>query len=209
MYPKFGSKIEKMVAFAPVMYLQYINSPFVSLCLDTGLDKIILNHSEELLWIKDGYDNFDTFVYDWAPTILTFIPRTTWTFVQGIVGIDEISHMSNKRMPMMARNDVGGSSSANLRLFMENIRNNTFSDLSGKPFAVETLKERLSNTDILLLAGTQDTFSQPKDVDALEALLPADKVTRVTFKDYNHLDYMWAKDAGTLVDPVVYKFLGV
>jgi len=95
MYPKFGSKIEKMVAFAPVMYLQYINSPFVSLCLETGLDKIILDHSEELLWLKDGYDNFDTFVYDWAPTILTFIPRTTWTFVQGIVGIDEISHMSN------------------------------------------------------------------------------------------------------------------
>jgi len=40
-------------------------------------------------------------------------------------------------------------------------------------------------------------------------VLPDDKVKRVTFPDYNHLDYQWALDAGTLVDPVVYDFLGV
>jgi len=154
MYPDFGKKIEKMVAFAPVMYLRYINSPFILLLLETGIDKLVFKYFDEFFWLKDGYDHFDTFVYNWAPTILTFIPRTTWTFVQGIVGVDEVSHMSNKRMPMMARNDVGGTSSINLKFLMTNIRNKTFADISGKDYAVETLKERLSNTEILLLAGT-------------------------------------------------------
>lgn len=131
----------------------------------TGIDKTLLNDFVELLWIKDGYSRFDTFVYNWAPTILTFIPRTTWAFVEAIVGIDGVSHMSNKRMPMMSRNDVGGSSTTNLKLWMKNIRGKGFADLNGKPYAVETLKERLANTDILLLAGTHDAFSQPKDVD--------------------------------------------
>ena len=97
----------------------------------------------------------------------------------------------------------------NLKLWMKNIREGGFCDLNGKPYAVETLKERLANTDILLLAGGHDAFSQPKDVDNLVKVLPDDKVKRVTFPDYNHLDYQWALDAGTLVDPVVYDFLGV
>ena len=176
MYPDLGQKIERMVAFAPVMYLAHQNGPLVLLALETGIDHILLNAFDELLWLKDGYSRFDTFVYDYAPTILTFIPRTTWAFVEAIVGIDGQSHMSNKRMPMMARNDVGGSSTTNLKLWAKNIREKGFGDLNGKPYAVETLKERLANTDILLLAGTHDAFSQPKDVDSLQAVLPADKV---------------------------------
>jgi hypothetical protein len=67
--------------------------------------------------------------------------------------------MSNKQMPMMARNDVGGSGTANLKLLMANIRNGTFADKNGTPYPVENLKHNLENTDILLLAGTQDSFS--------------------------------------------------
>jgi len=167
MYPDLGQKIEKMVAFAPVMYLGHQNGPLILLVEETGIDKVLLNAFEELLWFKDGYSRFDTFVYDWAPTILTFIPRTTWAMVEAIVGIDGVSHMANKRMPMMARNDVGGSSTTNLKLWMKNIRAKGFADLNGKPYAVETLKDRLANTDILLLAGAHDAFSQPKDVDSL------------------------------------------
>jgi len=159
MYPDLGSKIEKMVAFAPVMYVANQNGPLILLALKYNLDVKLLNSFVELLWLKDGYSRFDTFVYDWAPTILTFIPRTTWAFVEAIVGIDGVSHMSNKRMPMMARNDVGGSSTMNLKLWMKNGREGGFTDLNGKPYAVETLKERLANTDILLLAGGNDAFS--------------------------------------------------
>ena len=89
--------------------------------------------------------------------------------------------MSNKRMPMMARNDVGGSSTTNLKLWMKNIRSKGFTDLDGHSYAIGTLKQRLANTDILLLAGTHDAFSQPEDVDELEKYLPGDRVTRITF----------------------------
>ena len=183
-----------MVAFAPVMYVGHQSSPLITFCIWTGLDKIITDSFVEVLWIKDGYDRIDTFIYDWAPTILTFVPRTTWAFVEAIVGVDAVSHMSSTRMPMMARNDVGGASSVDLKHWMLNARSGKFQTKTGEDYDVQALKQNLANTEILLLAGAHDAFSQPADVDLLQALLPEGKVTRVNYEDYNHLDYMWADD---------------
>jgi hypothetical protein len=113
--------------------------------------------------------------------------------------------MANTRMPMMARNDLGGSGTANLRLFMSNVRNGTFNDQNGNAYQVQKLKKNLRFTKILLVAGTSDSFAQPKDVDALQALLP--NVERVNIKDYNNLDYMWAEDARKTINPTVIHFL--
>ena len=115
-----------MVAFAPVMYVGHQNSPFVTFLLKTGLANYVLDNFVEVLWLKDGYNRFDTFVYNWAPTILTFIPRTTWAFVEAIVGLDGVSHMAPARMPMMARNDVGGSSTVDLKHWLLNMQSGKF-----------------------------------------------------------------------------------
>ena len=108
---------------------------------------------------------------------------------------------------MMARNDVGGSSTVDLKHWMLNIRSGKFQNKKGVDYNVALLKENLANTDILLLAGAHDAFSQPQDVDMLQALLPEDRVTRVNYEDYNHLDYMWADDVEQLVNEKVYKFV--
>ena len=118
-----------------------------------------MNAFDELLWIKDGYSRIDTFIYDWAPTILTFIPRTTWAFVESIVGIDAVSHMSSARMPMMARNDVGGSSTVDLKHWMKNVRSGKFQTKTGEDYDLQSLSPNLANTEILLLVGANDAFS--------------------------------------------------
>lgn len=46
--------------------------------------------------------------------ILHFLPRFVWNIVEGIVGFDKAYHIDMAYMPMMARNDVGGTSTKNL-----------------------------------------------------------------------------------------------
>lgn len=104
-----------MIAYAPVMYVGNSTSIFCNLAIKLGLDTLIEKYFNSILWIKDGTSVINTLIYDFAPTFLSLVPRTTWSFVQGIVGYDAVSHMDPKMMPMMARNDVGGSGTQNLK----------------------------------------------------------------------------------------------
>ena len=116
---------------------------------------------------------------------------------------------------MMAKNDVGGTGSVNMEHWDQLVKTGKFESLdrSAKggqksvPYATEKLIKNLANTDILLLSGTKDAFSQPEDVEILKSFLPKDKTTHIVIEDYNHLDYMWAKDVDKNVNGHVYDFL--
>jgi hypothetical protein len=47
------------------------------------------------------------------PLLRTF-PRSSWNMVQSIVGFDDNYHIDLATLPMMAVNDVGGTSSKNV-----------------------------------------------------------------------------------------------
>jgi len=61
------------------------------------------------------------------------MPRTVWMFVQTIVGIDTTSHMNPARMPMMAKNDVGGTGITNLLHWIQLIKTKRFGPLRRDP----------------------------------------------------------------------------
>lgn len=164
LHDDIGSKIDKMIAFAPVMYLANQNSELINIILDLDIDRIVLNAFESLLWLKNGYDNFDTFMYTWAPTLMSFVPRTVNVFLYGIVGFDKSNHMSYERIPMIGRNDVGGTGTLNLKEWAHLIRSKTFSMLDGTPYDTSKLAVNLPDTKFLLLVGANDAFSQDKDV---------------------------------------------
>lgn len=91
---------------APVAYVGHQTSPLVK-CLD-------LLHIADLL-----YEYFNDFLY--LPTVSTYaipilhhLPRFVWNIVEGIVGFDKVYHIDLAELPMMARNDVGGTSTKNL-----------------------------------------------------------------------------------------------
>ena len=93
-------------------------------------------------------------------------------------------------MPLMARNDVGGTSTQNLKHWSINVDNGGFTDMQGVDYEVSKLKKNFENTNFLIFVGANDALSQPGDFAMLEALLPPARVFRIG--DYNHLDYMWA-----------------
>lgn len=45
---------------------------------------------------------------------MRFFPRTVWAFVESICGFNRKLHVDLARMPMMANNDIGGTSAKNL-----------------------------------------------------------------------------------------------
>lgn len=123
--------------------------------------------------------------------------------------------MDYQRMPMMATNDVGGTGTLNLQHWYQLMRTGKYETFNrtamggadSVPYPVEKLKTALNNTDILLLSGSIDAFSMPKDVEHLKSHLPTERTTHILVEDYNHLDYMWAKDVDETVNPKVMEFL--
>jgi CubicO group peptidase (beta-lactamase class C family) len=115
--------------------------------------------------------------------------------------------MDPARMPVMAENDVGGTGTHNLKHWTQIMRSGKFKDMTGKNYNVSALMQNLANTDLLLFVGANDALSQPEDFAKLVALLPQEKLAVKYLSDYNHLDYMWAKDSYTIVNTDLYKWL--
>jgi hypothetical protein len=59
-------------------------------------------------------------------TAIHYLPRTTWRFVEAIVGYDKNYHIDLGDLPMMARNDVGGTSTKNMMHWTQNVRSGQF-----------------------------------------------------------------------------------
>jgi len=58
--------------------------------------------------------------------LMHFFARTSWSIVQSFVGYDKKVHLDLTFMPMMARNDVGGTSAKNLLHWTQNMRSGDF-----------------------------------------------------------------------------------
>jgi hypothetical protein len=153
---------------------------------------------------------------------IDWIPQTVWAGVELIVGIDQESHMEKARMPMMARNDIGGTSTKNAYHWARSVVDQKFGPLDDETMTIieeydtSKLKESLANTHIQLFVGSNDALvysgqdkhrkGVPSDFDTLMSLLP-DHTVPVHIEDYNHLDYMWAKDANEFVNTPALDFL--
>ena len=159
-----------------------------------------MRFNPKLLFIKSGYSRFDTLVNKVSPKFINLIPRTVWTFVELIVGTDKKSHMDPRQMPMMGRNDVGGTGMWNIEHYRQLVYSTEFLTPSrpnlppAAPYDTSKLKKNLADTKIHLFVGSIDAFSQPGDVSRLVDSLPSENVEVTAITDYNHLDYMWARD---------------
>lgn len=54
----------------------------------------------------------------WAAPFLHLMPRFIWNFIETVVGFDKSYHLDLGSLPMMGRNDVGGTSTKNLMHWM-------------------------------------------------------------------------------------------
>jgi hypothetical protein len=95
---------------------------------------------------------------------IDFIPRTAWTVVEFLVGYDNTLHLDLRQMPMLARNDVGGTSTKNLFHWTEMMRTKRFGPFNDETSTVDSdydlqsLKTNLKDVPLLLFRGKNDFF---------------------------------------------------
>jgi hypothetical protein len=103
----------------------------------------------------------------YAAPFLHYFPRTVWTFIETVVGFDKQYHIYLGSLPMMGRNDVGGTSTKNLLHWIQNIRSGNFANFDygrdGNMIAygskvppnydIESFKTNLANVNMLLFTG--------------------------------------------------------
>lgn len=207
-------KIQAFVGVAPVAHVGNQQSALL-----TTLSKLYL---PEL--IGGGWKNvlfFPLFFKDIGTYFLHLVPRTVWSVVQGVVGYDKTTHINLAQLPIMGRNDVGGTSAKNMEHWMQNVRSDDFkqydygSEENQKRYGQSTppaydiaaFSEVLKDFPMYMAVGKNDDLSALKDVEILEKVMP-DSATFEFFDDWNHLDYMWATDAAKrLYNPRVIPFL--
>jgi hypothetical protein len=109
--------------------------------------------------------------------VIHFLPRTIWAVISGMVGFDVATHIDYGQLPMMARNDVGGTSSKNTMHWFQEIRSGHFAHFdygtetnqakygqdTPLDYDLSTFPERLSKVPILLLVGQNDYLVAPND----------------------------------------------
>lgn len=156
-----------------------------------------------------------------GPYFLHQFPRFVWAFIETIVGFDKQQHLDLATLPMMGRNDIGGTSTKNLLHWVQMVRAGYFQQFDfgsadanmiayGQSYPPQyntgTFKTNLAHVKILLFAGGNDALVAPADYSKLLDLLPANVKSKVV-ADYNHLDYMWSADVNTYINNDVREFL--
>jgi hypothetical protein len=66
----------------------------VTECIKLGIDILLEKDFLKVLELREGSSPINDDILKYAPYLLDLIPRTVWTGVQWIVGLDKVSHMS-------------------------------------------------------------------------------------------------------------------
>lgn len=140
--------------------------------------------------------------------------------IEAIVGFDQVYHVDLGQLPMMGRNDVGGTSTKNILHWIQLIRSNYFRQFdygstqnkkvygtSSPPiYDISNFKSQLGGVRIFLINGKNDVLVAPDDYKRLVSVMPQNAKFK-TLEDYNHLDYMWASDVNEFINADVKDFL--
>jgi pimeloyl-ACP methyl ester carboxylesterase len=210
---KLAAKFKAFIGLAPVMYVYNQNSVLVT--------------TLSLLEVPDLLSQyFNSFLYvPWLSSIsgpfLHAFPRFIWNIVQTMVGFDKQQHFDFHMLPMMGRNDVGGTSMKNLMHWIQMVRAGYFRQYDYGSAAANQIaygsdyppqyntahfKTNLAHVSILFFVGGNDALVNSADYAKLLPLLPGTVKSKV-ITDYNHLDCMWSADVNEYVNDDVRAFL--
>ena len=104
-----GSRIDKFVGFAPIMYLGNMYSNTIYLQLLTRYEYILPLFSDTMMY----YGKYHDFVVPFFIEVAHYFPRTLWAYLENGFGISYWANIDYSQLPVMARNDIGGTSVTN------------------------------------------------------------------------------------------------
>ena len=103
------------VGIAPVLYTGGIHSAFVDTLDILQGPEFAMTYMDAVLYVHS--------IFTQALQILTrYMPHVTWAVMECFGGFDDGIHVNLRRIPMMANNDVGGTSTKNMMHWAQMVR---------------------------------------------------------------------------------------
>lgn len=211
----YNSIIKPFIALAPVTHLQWTNSPLIQLARIPGAINIL-----RALRIKSFPPPHELF---FNRIIVNTNCRAlgTWFCAQTVflgVGFDE-EQFDVKRFRVYGSHSPSPTSVMNLIHFVQIYKSGNFStfDYGPKMNAIKYGSSKnpeydlkgITNKYIALFSSENDWCADPKDVDYLRKSLNVDLFEDylVPYKKWNHMDFLWAKEAGKYINRKVIEVL--
>lgn len=196
---------------APVLYTGNLHSALIDTLDKIQGPEIAFTFLDAMLYFREIY------ITHAAQYLVKYFPRLSWWVCSCFGGFGENINVEISRIPMMANNDIGGTSTKNMMHWSQMIRTGTvaqydygpagnllqYRQLNPPKYEVNTLTERLSEVPITLFSGDKDVLAPPSHVKRLIELLPKNDIENVDAEfhtpyvnliqihDYNHLDLIW------------------
>ena len=115
LYPNLHEKYAAFVGFAPVLYVGNVKS-----AMTQTLD--MLEAPEFGMLSNLGVLTVSKEITDLMQTFVRYLPRTIWEFTSALCGFDDTLKVDLARLPMMANNDMGGTSAKNILHWAQSVR---------------------------------------------------------------------------------------
>eukprot|EP00347_Sterkiella_histriomuscorum_P019192 403342583 len=212
LYDDLHKHFKAFIGLAPVMFVEDIPSIAAKMLDLLRIPDLFYEHFNHILYLPN--------LSSLGQPLLRTFPRTSWNVVQAITGFDDNYHIDLANLPMMAQNDVGGTSTKNTLHWIQMIRDKRFQMFDygerenrekygqNKPpeYDYKNFKKDLKKVKILLFYGNKDSLMSEDTFMRLLKVLPMDTET-VEISDYNHVDYMWAEDCNKYVNDYAVDFI--
>lgn len=209
---KLASKIKLFIALGPVATLGSIESP-LKFFSDFGT-----NPYYNLIFDIFGIKNFlpSTMIIKWLADIVCTNQVTTPLVCDNIIFLftGPSENLNNSRLAVYTHHAPAGTSVKNMVHYAQGIKDGVFQlydygDLNEKKYnqtTVPALDVTTIDVPIALYWAEKDWLADPIDVKFLQKNLPK-IVDDFECPKWNHLDFLWATNANTLLYPRILKLM--
>uniref|UniRef100_A0A1B6G3S2 Partial AB-hydrolase lipase domain-containing protein n=1 Tax=Cuerna arida TaxID=1464854 RepID=A0A1B6G3S2_9HEMI len=213
--PEYNAKVRYMAALAPVAYMGHTTSPL----------RYLAPYAQSFERIADFFGNgeflprnaFINYIFRYSCEAFRFEERICENYLFLLCGHDP-EQFDENLLPMILGHVPAGSSTKTLVHYAQEIKSNNFQryDYGAEKNIIlyNSTTPPLYNLSeitvpISLHYGDNDLLARPVDVSSLFSQLKNPVgMFRVNLSSFNHLDFLWGRDARTLVYSKVQSLMG-
>ncbi|KAI1281925.1 Gastric triacylglycerol lipase [Halotydeus destructor] len=210
--PIYNDIVKPFIALAPVTSVGHVTTPIRHLAKLRTLKWILKAYGKGML----GTSRFIKFLST------SIIKKPFKSMVANLIFLACGYHkaqLNETRIDVYIQQLPAGTSSYNVLHYAQNVRSGKFETFDygakenlvryGSKVQPEYDLSRITNKDIVLMRADNDWLVHPKDLAKLKSKLQVPLVEdyRVPLKDWNHIDFIWAKEAGKYVNKKIVDIL--
>ena len=215
----YSDRVELFVGLGPVINPSHQNSPLISVILWTNLQSVLQTFGINNILVLPGMVSII------ARNLIEKFKTVTWRFIQLLCGINTDPMIDLDRMPVMVRNEPGGTSLQNLLHWLQIMRTGVFAKYDyGRDFNIQNygteeppvydtkfMAKNIRKYPTLLVRGENDYLVDTPDFTELKTILSQvdsnSALKIIEIPEYGHLDYLWARNVNEKVIAPVLEFV--